>query len=99
MPIERCQREGKPGYRWGSSGHCYTYTVGNQGSQEMAERKAKKQGRAIKWRQNLGASREWLYRVFGGGSQPEHGLTPTREVRWPEGRGRWGQAPKEGDDG
>ena len=22
MPVERCQRDGKPGYRWGKTGYC-----------------------------------------------------------------------------
>jgi hypothetical protein len=40
MPIKRCQRDNKKGYKWGSSGKCY---VGPE-----AKEKALKQMRAIK---------------------------------------------------
>lgn len=39
MPIEKCQRDGKSGYRWGKAGVCYT------GSD--AKRRAEIQGKAI----------------------------------------------------
>lgn len=39
MPLKRCQSDGKPGYKWGDSGKCYT----GDGARE----KAIKQGRAI----------------------------------------------------
>lgn len=48
MPVERCQKDGKPGFRWGKEGECYTYTPGNEQSWLAARRKALKQGRAIK---------------------------------------------------
>jgi len=47
MPVESCRIEGKPGYRWGKSGKCYTYTPGNEQSRNRAKDKAAKQGRAI----------------------------------------------------
>lgn len=47
MPVERCRKNGKPGYRWGKEGHCYSYTAGNKSSRERAKRKAEAQGRAI----------------------------------------------------
>ena len=47
VPIMRCQRNGKPGYKWGESGYCYTYTPGDERSREEARRKAMEQGRAI----------------------------------------------------
>jgi len=40
MPVQRCTKDGKLGWRWGKSGKCYT------GSDAKA--KASKQGRAIK---------------------------------------------------
>ena len=39
MPIMRCEKDGKQGYKWGKNGKCY---VGNG-----ARRKAAEQGKAI----------------------------------------------------
>jgi len=47
MPIQRCRKNGKPGYKWGQSGACYTYTPGNKRSMSLAKSKALRQGRAI----------------------------------------------------
>lgn len=47
MPIQRCQRNNKPGYKWGESGTCYTYTLGNKEEQKRAYKKALQQMRAI----------------------------------------------------
>lgn len=46
MPVESCQLNGKPGFRWGSSGKCYTYTEGDKASMDRAKQKAGKQGQA-----------------------------------------------------
>ena len=40
MPVKRCTSRGKPGYKWGDKGKCYTGPG--------ARAKAAKQGRAIK---------------------------------------------------
>lgn len=48
MPIKKCSSKGKPGYKYGDSGKCYTYTAGNQTSRKKAKSKALKQARAIK---------------------------------------------------
>ena len=40
MPVKRCTSRGKPGYKWGDKGKCYTGPG--------ARVKAAKQGRAIK---------------------------------------------------
>ena len=47
MPLKKCQKGGKSGYKWGDSGKCYTYTTGNKTSQKSAKKKAIKQGLAI----------------------------------------------------
>jgi hypothetical protein len=47
MPIKRCQLNGKPGYRWGTTGTCYTYTPGNEADRGRAVKRAEQQGRAI----------------------------------------------------
>jgi hypothetical protein len=39
MPVKRCTRGGKSGWKWGDTGKCYT----GKGAKE----KAKRQGRAI----------------------------------------------------
>ena len=48
MPVKRCQKDNKPGYKWGDKGKCYTYKKGNKKEEEIAKEKAKRQGRAIK---------------------------------------------------
>lgn len=40
MPLQDCQKDGKPGLRWGESGKCYTYTPGNEGSKNRAKKNA-----------------------------------------------------------
>lgn len=47
MPVQRCQRDGKPGYRWGEEGKCYTYDPGDAESRAAAKRRARRQGQAI----------------------------------------------------
>jgi len=46
MPIQDCQSDGKPGFKWGESGHCYTYSAGDDASRSRAREKARKQGEA-----------------------------------------------------
>ncbi|KKN30433.1 hypothetical protein LCGC14_0834120 [marine sediment metagenome] len=48
MPVQACRSNNKPGFKWGKSGFCYTYTAGNTLSRNRARNKAKKQGSAIK---------------------------------------------------
>ena len=48
MPVQACRKNGKPGYKYGASGACYTYTTGNKASRDAAYSKAVKQGQAIK---------------------------------------------------
>jgi len=47
MPVMKCTVNGRPGWKWGQSGKCYTYTPHNKKSREQAKAKAAKQGRAI----------------------------------------------------
>jgi len=47
MPIQPCREGGKPGYRWGKKGKCYTYTAGNEASRKRARAKAWEQAKAI----------------------------------------------------
>jgi len=47
MPIQQCHIGGKPGYKYGQEGHCYTYTPGDAGSRERAHAQAAAQAAAI----------------------------------------------------
>ena len=47
MPVKTCRSGGKPGYKYGSSGKCYTYTPSNKRSKGRAKQKAYIQGAAI----------------------------------------------------
>lgn len=47
MPIMSCSSDGKPGYKYGESGHCYTYSEGDENARKNAKRKAIIQGVAI----------------------------------------------------
>lgn len=47
MPINRCQLNNKPGYKWGSNGKCYTYDPTSKSSETRAKNQARDQGVAI----------------------------------------------------
>lgn len=47
MPVESCQQAGRPGFRWGKEGTCYTYLPGDESARERARARAERQGRAI----------------------------------------------------
>lgn len=47
MPVMSCTSDGKPGFKYGESGKCYTYTNGDKRGTDLARAKANKQGRAI----------------------------------------------------
>ncbi len=47
MPLMKCRKDDKPGWKYGDSGACYTYTAGNEKSEAAAKLKAAKQGIAI----------------------------------------------------
>jgi len=48
MPINSCFENGKPGYRWGERGKCYTYTANDKKSMQEAKNKANLQGVAAR---------------------------------------------------
>jgi hypothetical protein len=43
--------EGKPGWRWGEAGQCYTYTPGVASSEAIAKKRALAQALAISYSQ------------------------------------------------
>lgn len=45
--VQACTINGEPGYRWGASGTCFAYTMGDKASRESAKEKAQLQGREI----------------------------------------------------
>lgn len=47
MPVESCVLNGKPGFRWGKQGKCYTYKSGDTASRARARAQAARQGRAV----------------------------------------------------
>lgn len=47
MPIKRCSINGKPGFKWGDMGKCYTYDPDSLSEKQKARKKALKQGIAI----------------------------------------------------
>ena len=47
MPIQNCQSDKDPGFKWGDAGKCYTYNPKNEGSKRNARKKATAQGIAI----------------------------------------------------
>jgi len=47
MPVRRCHQDGKPGYQYGESGKCYTYTPGDETGRKVAKKKAVHQGATI----------------------------------------------------
>lgn len=47
MPLTRCTKNGRSGWKWGEGGACYTYTKGNAKSEAQAKEKAMAQSRAI----------------------------------------------------
>lgn len=48
MPVGPCSSNGKPGYKWGNSGKCYTYTANDAASKANAKKAAQRQGLAAR---------------------------------------------------
>ena len=47
MPLMKCRVGGKPGWKYGEQGKCYTYEPGDKKSEAAAKLKAVKQGIVI----------------------------------------------------
>jgi len=47
MPVQTCQDDNKPGFKWGEQGKCFTYSPNSESSRERARSRAEAQGRAI----------------------------------------------------
>jgi hypothetical protein len=46
MPIKSCTENKKPGYRFGNTNKCWTYTLGDEASRKKAKQNCIKQGYA-----------------------------------------------------
>lgn len=51
----RCRRGGKPGFKYGDEGVCYTYTEGDDESKKLAKKKARTQGALVEVTKSLHA--------------------------------------------
>jgi len=47
MPIQSCQANSRPGFKFGPSGKCFTYRSGDSSGRAQARARAAAQGRAI----------------------------------------------------
>ena len=47
MPLQRCETDDRPGWKWGESGKCYPYTAGDEASEQAARKKAMAQAAAM----------------------------------------------------
>ena len=47
MPVQSCRDNGKPGFKWGTEGKCYTYRANDESSRQRARAAAERQGRAV----------------------------------------------------
>lgn len=58
MPIQKCSEDGRPGWKWGESGKCYTYDPDSAGGSAVAKAKAIKQAVAIQTHGNKNNTNE-----------------------------------------
>lgn len=82
MPIQSCSNEGKPGYRWGEQGSCYTYTAGNEDSIKEAKKKAQLQGLAARLNGYEEKANEVTTSSMGSGlKNPQQGYGPKKKKK------------------
>ena len=48
MPVERVEKDGKKGYRFGKKGRTYFYKANDEAGRKRAKKNAEKQERAIR---------------------------------------------------
>jgi hypothetical protein len=84
MPIESCSFDGKPGFKWGSQGKCYTYTPGDKLSMKSAKDKANKQGVAARMAGYIQKENEVTTQSMGSGikkPQPLYGKKKKKKIK------------------
>ena len=77
MPVQACTSEGKQGYRWGTSGHCYIYEANNEASRREAKRQSFLQASAIQHSQERRGEKP---KVFDFVKQFDSELTAPQEI-------------------
>lgn len=82
MPINSCSNNGKPGYKWGDQGMCYTYTEGNDQSMKQAKNKARLQGIAARLNGYKEKANEVTTGTMGSGiKNPQQGYKPKKKKK------------------
>jgi hypothetical protein len=51
MPLQRCEQDGRPGWKWGATGACFTYAPGSLSAENIARKNAMAQAVAISFAQ------------------------------------------------
>lgn len=85
MPVVPCQKGGKPGFKFGESGACFTYTPGDSASRDAAREKAIAQGVASG---ELKVGLDLNRMMLGGGMLPAGPLLAAGSGHRPEDRRR-----------
>ena len=82
MPINSCSNNGKPGYKWGDQGMCYTYAEGNDQSMKQAKNKARLQGIAARLNGYEEKANEVTTSSIGSGiKNPQQGYKPKKKKK------------------
>ena len=82
MPINSCSNNGKPGYKWGEQGMCYTYAEGNDQSMKQAKNKARLQGIAARLNGYKEKANEVTTGSMGSGiKNPQQGYKPKKKKK------------------
>lgn len=82
MPINSCSNNGKPGYKWGDQGMCYTYAEGNDQSMKQAKNKARLQGIAARLNGYEEKANEVTTSSMGSGiKNPQQGYKPKKKKK------------------
>ena len=85
MPIQSCSNNGKPGYKWGSEGMCYTYIDGDASSMKQSKKKAQMQGIAARLNGYKEKANEVTTSSMGSGiKNPQQGYKPKKKKKKPE---------------
>ena len=64
MPVKTCKDDGRPGYKWGDKGKCYTYQPGDESGRKKAKEKAHLQGAAAGYKfRDWAKTQSWLEKI------------------------------------
>lgn len=80
MPVDFCSQNGKPGFRWGSKGTCYTFEPGDKASATKAKNKASLQGVAARLKGYKEKANEVTTGSMSSGiKKPQQGYKPKKK--------------------